>query len=145
MRPVDRLRRSLPALWAGALLAVGGMAAPAAFALLTRADAGRLVGRLFELEAWSGLALGAALLLLERRHARALADAGAGSVLSTNLLLLLAALFCTVAGHFALLPMMDQARSGRGPLSYAMLHGISALLFVLKTSLVLLLAWRVQR
>lgn len=145
MPPVERLRRSLPALWAGVLLAIGGMAAPAAFALLARADAGRLVGRLFELEAWSGLALGAALLLLERRHALAQADAGTGSVFSTNLVLLMAALFCTVAGYFALLPMMDQAKSGQGALSFAMLHGISALLFVLKTSLVLLLAWRVQR
>ena len=140
----ERLRRGLPALWAGLLLAIGGIAAPAAFELLARADAGRLVGRLFAIEAWLGLLLGAGLLLLERRRARAEAQ-GAGSVLSTPMLLLLGALFCTVAGHFALLPMMDLARAGQGPLSFGALHGISALLFVLKTGLLLVLAWRVQR
>ena len=141
----ERLRRGLPALWAGLLLAIGGIAAPAAFELLARADAGRLVGRLFAIEAWLGLLLGAGLLLLERRRARAEAEQGAGSVLSTPMLLLLGALFCTVAGHFALLPMMDLARAGQGPLSFGALHAISALLFVLKTGLLLVLAWRVQR
>jgi hypothetical protein len=63
-------------------------------------------------------------------------------VFTANLMLLLGTLFCTVAGHFAVLPLMDAARAGQGSLSFGMLHGISAGFFVLKGLLVLALAWR---
>ena len=43
----ERLARLLPALWAGLLLAIAVVAAPAAFAALPSADAGRVVGRMF--------------------------------------------------------------------------------------------------
>ena len=142
---LERLRRLLPALWAGVLLCIAAITAPAAFALLERADAGRLVGRFFAQEAWLSLALAVLLLAIERGRARATAAAGQGSVLSSNMLLLLGTLFCTVAGYFALQPMMAAARAGQGSLSFGQLHFISAGFFALKGLLVLALAWRAAR
>mgnify|MGYP001572362447 CR=1 FL=1 len=63
---LDRLRRSLPALWLGGLLCVAGIATPAAFALLARAEAGPVVARILGQEAWLSLGIAVLLLLLER-------------------------------------------------------------------------------
>ena len=142
---VERLRRLLPALWAGVLLCLAAGAAPAAFDLLERAEAGRLAGRFFAQEAWLSLVLAVLLLAIERGRARAAAALGNGSVLSTDMLLLLGTLFCTVAGYFALQPMMAAARAGQGSLSFGQLHLISAGFFSLKGLLVLALAWRAAR
>jgi hypothetical protein len=139
---VSRGAALLVALWAGVLLAIGAVAAPAAFAVLPAADAGRVAGRMFSVEAHAGLALVVLLFLVERRRARDAAQAGQGSVFSTNLVLLLGALFCTVAGYFALQPMMVAARAGQGAWSFGALHGISSAFFVLKGLLVLVLGWR---
>ncbi|WP_119154448.1 DUF4149 domain-containing protein [Caldimonas tepidiphila] len=138
-----RLRCLLAGLWAGLILTLGAVAAPALFALLERSDAGRVAGRYFMIEAYAGLAAGVLLLLIERQLAGRAAEAGAaGSRFSREMLLVLGALFCTVAGYFALQPMMEQARQGQGALSFGQLHGISSALFVLKGALVLALAWR---
>jgi hypothetical protein len=50
--------------------------------------------------------------------------------------------FCTVAGYFALQPMMAAARAGEGPLSFGQLHAVSAAFYAVKLLLVLALAWR---
>lgn len=135
---LQRLRALLAALWGGLLLCVAGLAAPNAFAVLERAQAGAYVGRLFALEANTSLALGLLLVLMARRLARD----GEGTTLSLELLLPAGALFCTVAGYFALQPMMAAARAGQGALSFGALHAISLALFGLKILLVLALAWR---
>jgi len=97
----------LAGMWAGILVCIGALAAPAAFALLARPDAGRFVGRLFEQEAYLSLALAVVLLIVERgRRSGQPGEPGQPSLFSANLMLLLGTLFCTVAGHFALLPMM---------------------------------------
>jgi hypothetical protein len=134
----------LAGLWAGTLVCIGAIAAPAAFATLARADAGRFVGRVFMIEAYLSLGLAVVLFLIERRRTRDAAETGAGSLLSANLVLLLGTLFCTVAGYFAIEPMMIAARAGEGPWSYGALHAASAGLFVLKGVLVLVLAWRLS-
>jgi hypothetical protein len=141
----QRLRRLLPALWAGVLLCIALIATPAPFALLARADAGRVVGRIFVQEAYLSLALSLLLFLLERRAARDESEAGRSSVFSANMLLALGALFCTVAGYFAVQPMMEAARAGQGQASFAVLHGVSTGFYALKTLLVCVLAWRVAR
>ncbi len=145
-RVPHRLAALLAGVWAGVLACIGGLAAPAAFALLARPDAGRFVGRLFEQEAYLSLALAVVLLIVERGRRTDQSgepgEPGQSSLFSVNLMLLLGTLFCTVAGHFAVLPMMDAARAGQGSLSFGALHGISAGFFVLKGLLVLALAWR---
>lgn len=138
----SRAAALLAALWAGVLLAIGAVAAPASFAVLPSGDAGKVAGRIFSIEAHAGLAIAVLLFVIERRRARDAAEAGRGSVMSANLVILLGALFCTVAGYFALQPMMAAARAGQGSWSFGALHAVSSVFFVLKGLLVLALAWR---
>ncbi len=142
---LERIRRLLPGLWAGWLLCVALLATPAGFALLSRPDAGRLAGRMLAQEAYTSLALGMVLLMLERLVARRLAEADGGTQFSPGMALALGTLFCTVAGYFAVQPMMEAARAGQGALSFGQLHGVSAAFYVVKTALVLALAWRALR
>ena len=139
---ITRASRLLPGLWAGALLCVAALATPAPFALLAPADAGRVVSRMLAQEAYTSLALGIVLLVLERWVARRDAAAGQGSQFTAGMVLALGAVFCTVAGYFALLPMMAAARAGQGPLSFGQLHMISAAFYGAKVLLVAALAWR---
>jgi hypothetical protein len=139
---VERLRRLLPPLWLGLLLCVAFIATPAPFAMLDRADAGRVVAHIFLREAWLSLALAVLLLAIERGRARASAQTGKGSVLSAEMLLVLGAVFCTVAGYFGIQPMLPAARAGQGVLSFGQLHAVSLALFGVKIVLLPLLAWR---
>lgn len=89
-------------------------------------------------EATVALAVGVALLLLERTAERR----QRGRAFGAGVALALGTLFCTVAGYFAVQPMMEAARAGQGPLSFGALHGISTVFYALKVALVATLAWR---
>ena len=65
-----------------------------------------------------------------------------GKVISTEILLVLGALFCTVQGYFALQPAMEAARAGQGAWSFGAIHGASSALYALKGVLLLVLVWR---
>jgi hypothetical protein len=134
-------RALLAGLWAGGLWTIAAVAAPAAFAVLARPEAGRFVGRVFALEAGIGLAIAMLLLLSERRASRLCGT----PAMNGNLLLALAALFCTVAGYYALQPMMEAARAGQGALSFGALHAVSTVFFGVKTLAVTTLAFRLAR
>lgn len=142
MSAAQRWRALLPALWAGALIAVATLATPAPFATLPQAEAGRVVARVLSHEAHASLVLGVLVLLLERRAARREAAEGRGSQFGTGMALALGAIFCTVLGYFALQPLMPAARAGQGAFSFAQLHLASTACYLLKTALVLALAWR---
>ena len=142
---LQRWRRLLPGLWAGWMLCVGLLATPAPFALLARADAGRVVSRMLAQEAYTALAVGLVLLVLERVAARRAVQSGEGSQFSTEMILVLGALMCTVLGYFAVQPLMVAARAGAGPLGFGALHAVSSGFFVIKVALVLALAWRGTR
>lgn len=141
----ETLRRVLPGLWAGLLLCVALIATPAPFAVLERADAGRVVAHIFVREAWLSLGLAVLLLAMERARARRAAEAGHGSQFSTEMVWVLVAVFATVAGYFGLQPLMPAARTGQGPLSFGQLHLASTAFFGLKIVAVLVLAWRAAR
>lgn len=141
----ETLRRLLPGLWAGLLLTVALVATPAPFALLTQAEAGRVVARILAHEAYASLALGVALLALERVRAKRRAEAETGSQFSLEMAFAAGALFCTVAGYFGLQPMMAAAKAGQGPLSFGQLHAVSAAFYGAKALLVLGLALRASR
>ncbi|MGZ5235899.1 MAG: DUF4149 domain-containing protein [Caldimonas sp.] len=126
--------------WAGIMVGVG-IAASTAFSLLPRADAGRLATRLFSIEATVGVCLGAALALLALQIGRQRAESGEGSRFGAELMLALAALACLV-GYYALLPLIESARGGTGPLSFGALHAIASALFAIRLAIVLALAWR---
>jgi len=137
----ERFAGWLAGLWTGAMVGIGFVAAPALFATLPRADAGRVAARLFEIDAYSGLAVAALLLVLAMRSPRALHRA-ATSRFSVELMLVLAALFCIVAGYFAIQPMIETARRGEGGPSFAVLHGVASAFFLAKVVAVAVLAWR---
>ena len=140
-----RLACLVAGLWAGLILGIAAIGAPAGFANLAPDVAGRVAGRMFAQEAYLSLALGVILLLLVRRQARLDAEVGQGSVFSTNVVLVLGTLFCTMLGYFAVQPLMAEARAGQGVWSFGALHGASAVLFGLKGLLALALAWRLSR
>jgi F0F1-type ATP synthase assembly protein I len=140
----SRFARVLAGVWAGVLVCIGAMAAPTAFATLPSADAGRVAARLFAQEAYLSLAVALVLYVIERQRSRDAAAAGVGSVLSGNIVILFGTLLCTVAGYFALQPMMAAARTGQAGWSFATLHAIAGALFVLKGVLVLALVWRLS-
>jgi hypothetical protein len=140
---LERLRRLLPGAWLGLLVCIAVVAAPAGFAVLARADAGRVNGRIFQLEAWISIVAALLLWLLERARARRAAVSGQGSLLSTEMVVLLATLLCTFIAAFGLQPLIEAAREGRPvPLGFGPLHGLSVGLFGVKLLLVAALAWR---
>ena len=108
---------------------------------MPRADAGRVAGRLFALDATIGVCAGALLLLLAVQLARRDAEHGA-SRFSAEMMLVLGALFCIVAGYYALQPAMEAAARGEPGPSFALLHGVASAFFAAKFALVALLAWR---
>lgn len=132
----------LPAIWLGALLCVALLATPAPFALLAKADAVRVAGRMLAHEATASLLIGAAVLMIERLLARRGGVRGQGTQFSLGMLLALGALSCTVLGYHVIQPMIVAARQGHGSLGVPVLHALSVGLFVLKTALVAALAWR---
>lgn len=136
-----RLTLLFTGVWAGMVATVGLVAAPAAFAVLDRAQAGAVVGHVFRTEAYASLALAAVVVLIERQLASQAARQHRGSGFSAGMILALLALFCTVAGYFAVQPMMAAARAGQGALSFGALHGISLAFFGVKGVALLGLLW----
>jgi hypothetical protein len=139
-RRLRQLAAWLAGAWCGLIAGIGFVAAPALFATLARAEAGRVAARLFEVDAYLGLALGAVLLVLALRVARDRPEGG--SRFSVEMMLALGALFCVVAGHFALQPMIEAVHAGTSSISFALLHGVASAFFVVKFVVVAILAWR---
>ncbi len=137
----ERLAGWIAGLWTGVMVAIGFVAAPTLFAILPRSDAGRVAARLFEIDAYVGLAAAAVLLVMAMRSPRALHRV-ATSRFSVELMLVLAALFCIVAGYFAVQPMLETARRGEGGPSFAVLHGVASAFFLVKVAATAVLAWR---
>ncbi|MCA0244391.1 MAG: DUF4149 domain-containing protein [Proteobacteria bacterium] len=138
----ERIRRLLPALWLGLLAAVALIGTPAPFAELARDVAGRVAGRMLLREAWFSIVVALLLWMLERGRALRAAAAGRGSVLSTEMVLLLATLLCTLLGYFIVQALLPAARLGQGALGFAQLHAVSVGFYAVKLLLVATLAWR---
>lgn len=141
MRSARTWSRLLAPLWLGVLLAVALIGTPAPFALLPRAEAGQVAGRMLANEATLSLLMGVVLALIERQLARRRAEAGTGSQFSIGMGLALGAVFCTVIGYHALQPMMAEARAGAGRYTFGQLHAVSTAFYGLKIALVAVLAW----
>ena len=120
---------------------VGFVAAPTLFAVLERATAGHAAAQLFATDAAIGLGFGGLLLVATLQKARIEAEAGVGSRFSTEMLLALAALFCVVAGHYGVQPMLEAARRGEGGASFGALHAASTVFFGLRFLAASVLAW----
>ena len=140
--PLRRVGAWLAGAWVGVMLGIGGIAAPTLFQQLPRADAGRIAGRLFSLEATVGVCVGAMLVLVGLQLGRDRAERGGGRRFGVELILALGAIGCIVVGHYALLPMLEAARAGQGSVSFGALHALSSGFFALRLALVAALAWR---
>jgi len=142
VRPtLRRVAAWLAGAWAGLIGAIGVVVAPILFATLPRADAGRVAARLFGVDATIGICAGALLLLLTFQLARRAAEQGA-SRFSTDMLLVLGALFCIIAGYYAIEPVMAARLRGQAGPSFAVLHGVASAFFLVKFLVVAALAWR---
>ena len=142
----ENLRRLLPGLWFGLLLAIALIATPAANGALDRVAFGAVARAIFAREAPASLVFGVLILMLERRAALDRHEEAGTSQFSLEMVLALGALFCTVAGYYGLEPLMAQARAGAAtPLSFMQLHAASLAFFGVKGLLALALAWRATR
>jgi hypothetical protein len=142
----ERLRRLLPGLWLGVLLAIALIAAPAASGALDKASFGAVARAIFAREAPTSLVLGMIILVIERRDGLARHLATGVTQVTTEMMLAAGAVFCTVAGYYGLLPAMERALSGAPTsLTFLQLHALSLAFFGAKGLLVLLLAWKATR
>jgi hypothetical protein len=142
----ERLRRVLPGVWCGVLLAIALIATPAASGSLDRATFGAVARAIFAREAPASLVFGVLILMLERRAALDRHEEAGTSQFSLEMVLALGALFCTVAGYYGLEPLMERARSGAAmALTFMQLHAVSLAFFGVKGLLALALAWRATR
>lgn len=146
MKFSESLRRLLPGIWFGVLLAIALIATPAASGALDKASFGAVARAIFAREAPTSLVFGVLILVIERRDALARHMATGASQFSVEMMLAAGALLCTVAGYYGLEPMMEQARSGAiTTLTFLQLHAISLAFFGVKGLLVLALAWKATR
>lgn len=133
-------------LWIGGMWAIGYLAAPVLFASLDDKQlAGVLAGKLFALMAWIGM--GAAIYLLVYRIAR-----DGGAALKTLFFWVVALiLVLTLAGHFGIQPIMQGLKNQAMPQAvmqsvfadrFARWHGISSILYLIQSTLGLVLVWR---
>ena len=144
--PAQPLQRVLLAIWVGAALAIGYLAAPVLFSTLDdRMLAGMLAGRMFAAVAWLGLACGAVILLLHLTR-------GSGEALPRVVLgCVLAMLTLTAIGHFALQPIMAELKAQAPPGEmlegasrdrFALWHGVSSAMFLVQSVLGIVAIWR---
>jgi hypothetical protein len=141
-------RRLVASLWAGSLWAIGYLAAPTLFASVDGALAGQMVGHLLRSEAWLSFACGAALLAMLRL-------AGGLDLRTRRVMvwLVLAMLCCASVLYFGIQPVMAQLREAAGPAGvraspqwtqFAVLHGVSQLVYVIESVLGAVLVARIR-
>ena len=126
-------------LWAGALWALGYIAAPAVFASVPSLVAGDVVAQLLTRLGWVSIACAALMLVLVRVSP----DLDAGRKRFLNLLVL-AMLACALVMWAGLQPAMAQMRELAGPngvraspywTQFAIMHGVSQLFHVIESVL----------
>jgi len=139
-------RLLVAALWTGTLWALGYIAAPAAFKVLTSAQAGDLVATLLTRQAWLSIACALLLLVLLRRST----DLALPRRSFLNLLVL-AMLACALVIFVGLQPGMAHLRELAGPAGvraspywtqFAVMHGVSQLFHIVQS---VLGAWLIVR
>jgi len=127
--------RILLTVWVGGMWAIGYMVAPALFANLDdRSLAGTLAGVMFEIIAYVGLVCGSLLLLFNQLRCSQRRLNWRAVVLFTMLVLV-------GVGQFVLAPMIAELRiaGASDSSSFAQLHGMASLAFLVTSLLGLLL------
>jgi hypothetical protein len=133
------LRLLAASLWAGSVWAVSYLAAPSAFAVLDSSLAGSVVGTMLTRLAWLSMALAPLLAVLVWRSLDL--DAKRRRWLFA---LIGAMLACSLSVYLGLQPMMAAIRAAAGPAgvraspqwgTFAALHGVSQVLYLLEAVL----------
>ena len=142
----ERFTLLLVVIWVGSLLTLGAIAAPILFSSLDDKQlAGMLAGKMFAVGAWVGMVAGSFLLL----H-RLISD-GRAALKSLFFWVVLLMLLLTLAGHFGVLPIMQNLKNQALPLAvmqsvfadrFSQWHGISRILWIIQSVLGLALVWR---
>jgi hypothetical protein len=136
---MQRLAAVLLSLWAGSVWTVCAIAAPVLFAVIEdRRTAGQVAGILFRVEMWLGAAV--ALLLYAVLVARKTLMARLGPPW-----LIAATAAAPLVSELVLSPLMEAARAANDMSRFGLLHGISALSFLLACAGTLALLWRFNR
>jgi hypothetical protein len=136
---IASLRLLIASLWAGSVWAVSYLAAPSAFAVLGSSLAGNVVGTMLTRLAWLSIALAPLVAVLVWRSIDL-------DVKRRRWLYWLAGgmLACSLAVYLGLQPMMAAIREAAGPAgvraspqwgSFAALHGVSQVLYLLESVL----------
>jgi hypothetical protein len=144
------LFRVLLVLWAGSLWSLAVWVAPTLFDLLAdRHQAGALAARLFSIEAYLGMAVAAAALILARTGGMgAPRMAVAGTAVARSGAPRMGGLYVAAAllavSEFVLKRFMEAARidGATGGLSFGAWHGISAILYIAACLAVLVVIWK---
>jgi hypothetical protein len=133
------LRLLLACLWAGSVWAVSYLAAPSAFAVLDSTQAGSVVGIMLTRLAWLSMVVAPLLALLVWRAPEL--DAKRRRWLGW---LIGGMLACSLIVYLGLQPMMAAIREAAGPAgvraspqwgTFAALHGVSQVLYLIETVL----------
>jgi phage-related holin len=146
---LQRLRLLVAVFWAGSLWTIGYLVAPTLFATLhDSALAGTIVGSLLAREAWVSIVC-AALLLVLVGTARSI-----DTVLKRRLaIVILVMLACALAIYLGVQPAMAALKEAAGGVSmrqspqwtqFAILHGVSQLLYVVESVLAAVLVIRMR-
>jgi hypothetical protein len=129
----------LMALWAGSLWTICGIVAPTLFSTLPEPQlAGQVAARLFHIETWLGVAAAAMLVAI-----LAVRKALARSSAALWLILLTAA--APLVSELVLRPWMEAAQAANDKARFGMLHGMSAVLFLVACVGALGLIWQMSR
>jgi hypothetical protein len=146
---LQRLRLLVAVFWAGSLWTIGYLVAPTLFATLhDSALAGTIVGSLLAREAWVSIVC-AALLLVLVNTARAIE-----TVQKRRLAIVIGVMLaCALAIYLGVQPAMAALKEAAGGVSmrqspqwtqFAILHGVSQLLYVVESVLAAVLVIRMR-
>jgi len=131
-----RLASLFIAFWAGSLWTICGLVAPTLFRLLEdRRLAGLLAAAFFNALTWIGVAVAAVLIAANL----------AGRLPQINRTLVLVTAGFPLASHLILGPLMEQARVAGDMARFGVLHGVSAICFLIACLSAAALVWKFNR
>jgi len=126
-------------LWVGSLWAIGGIAAPTLFSVLSDKQlAGMLAGKLFTIVAYVGIVCGVYLLIFR------LASEGTCAFKQWFFWIVAAMLVLTLIGHFGIQPIIQHLKVQGGTAEvmqsvvasrFARWHGIASILYLIQSLL----------
>lgn len=137
LNKMQLLERIVLTLWVGSMWTIGFIVTPVLFSSLDdRMLAGNVAGQLFSIVSYIGIGSASLLVVLSVYRS------GAASLASWTFRILLAMLLIVLIGEFGITPMMQAIKAEGGTAlqkgteahgRFAMLHGISSILFIINS------------